>query len=114
MGWTTLYIVGNSDFTEDVRSRIEQSNLKIMSGSFGAGQGTCFHDMYWVDEKLNLRKLKEKIGSKLIWKYRLRFFLSLDEFMQVQQGQQKNMLTLDEHDLAFIAEMRQMQYPRSA
>jgi len=42
------------------------------------GEAPC--DLFWVDSKTDLRTFKETIGGKLIWKYRLRFFTSLEAF----------------------------------
>lgn len=38
--------------------------------------------MYWLPDTLVLRRLKEAIGSKLIFKYRLRFINNLNDHLQ--------------------------------
>lgn len=37
--------------------------------------------MYWLPDTLVLRRLKEAIGSKLIFKYRLRFINNLNDHL---------------------------------
>src|SRR4051812_3305010 len=81
MGWTTLYITGKADFREEIREKLEDSDLTFMPGYTGTfSSGEEVHDLYWVDEKIKLRDFKEAIGSKLIWKYRLHFYPSLEAF----------------------------------
>ena len=97
MGWTTLYITGKSDFIEEVREELEGSKLKIMPGYTGmSSAGEDVHDLYWIDEKIPMRQVKEAIGSKLIWKYRLRFYASLEQFIESQKNKTVHTLTADE------------------
>src|SRR5688572_10076593 len=105
MGWTTLYITGKSDFREEVRDKLNGSDLDIMPGYTGdLTSPQDIHDLYWIDEKVKLRELKEAIGSKLIWKYRLRFFPSLEDFIEAQNKNKKNALELTAEDLALLEE----------
>lgn len=86
MNWTTLYITGRTDFREDVRRKLESSRLKFMPGYIDSSVGYGNYDLYWVDEKADVREFKEAVGSKLVWKYRLRFYLNLEEFLQSVNG----------------------------
>ncbi|HYC86768.1 MAG TPA: hypothetical protein VEB86_16160 [Chryseosolibacter sp.] len=106
MGWTTIYITGKSDFREDVREKIESSPLDIMPGHTGAwSPAEHIHDLYWVDENLSLRDFKEAIGSKLIWKYRLRFYPTFEAFIEEQNKKHpSNSLTAEE--LALLEEIK--------
>ena len=54
------------------------------------------HDLYWVDEKVTLRAVKEAIGSKLIWKYRLQFYPSLEEFIESQKNKSEAKLSAED------------------
>ena len=38
--------------------------------------------LFWVDESESIRSLKKAIGSKTIFKYRLRFFTSIEAFVE--------------------------------
>jgi hypothetical protein len=99
MNWTILYITGKSDFRSDVLRKLEHSRLNIMPGYNGGVTDNDVHDMYWVDEKTDLREVKEAIGSKLIWKYRLRFYTCLEDFIQSRTSTDSNKFTPEELDL---------------
>ncbi len=82
--WVTVYLTGISDFRDEVKERMEGSELKFMPGFVETQAAGITHDLYWVDATTNLRQLKEAIGAKLIWKYRLRFFSTLEDFIRSQ------------------------------
>jgi hypothetical protein len=106
MNWTTLYITGRFDFREELRDKLEGSRLDFMPGYIEGTAGPRIYDLFWVNEDLSLRKFKEEIGSKLIWKYRLRFHTSLEDFIQsVNKEQSSSDLTEEEKDL--LSAMRQ-------
>ena len=91
MRWVTIYITGKEDFREEVGKKLEDSDLKIMPGyNGGSGPGELHNDLYWIDEKLPLREFKEAIGSKLIWKYRLQFYTTLEAFLESQNPRKTN------------------------
>ena len=104
MSWITVYISGKPDFREDVRRKLEHSSIAHMPGYVEShpGQDPC--DLYWLDGSVSLRHVKEAIGGKLIWKYRLRFYLSLEEFMASRQSPGESGLTSREREM--ITEMR--------
>ena len=67
------------------------------------------HDLYWLDENVDLRTLKEAIGSKVIFKYRLNFFTSLEAFIESQKNKNKEGdLTPEENDL--LSRMQESEY----
>jgi hypothetical protein len=105
MGWITLYITGRFDFREEVREKLDESDLHLMPGYTGTLPAEEVHDLYWIDETISLREFKEAIGSKLIWKYRLRFFPSLEAFIESQNQQQKK-TEFSKEDLALLAQMK--------
>jgi hypothetical protein len=98
MGWITVYITGKADFREEVLKRLESSNVNFMPGYTGSTSDMDTHDLYWLDEKADLRNFKEAIGSKLIWKYRLNFFTSLEAFIESQKNKRKEQEVTDEED----------------
>ena len=75
MGWTTIYIQGKSGCTAEVLRNLERSDVRFMPGS-AFGEKNII--LFWVDEKTSIRDFKLAIGSKLVFKYRLRFFTSLE------------------------------------
>ena len=104
MNWTTIYITGKPDFKEEVAKKLENSDLKYMPGNIGSAiEGT--DDLYWLDSNTNLREFKEAIGGKLIWKNRLRFFSSLEQFLEYKEGS-KRVTKFSAEDLALMDEMR--------
>src|SRR5690606_26106499 len=104
--WITIYITGKTDFREVVREKLENSPLAIMPGNIGGTGGDGpFADMYWVDESVHLRTIKEAIGSKLVWRYRLRFYGSLESFIESQNPTSKTSDFTDE-EKALIREMQ--------
>jgi hypothetical protein len=107
MGWSTLYITGKGDFREEVREKLEQSNLKVMPGYTGMVSEEEVHDLYWVDDKVNVRDFKAAIGSKLIWNYRLHFFPSFEAFIE-SQNKAKDKTELTAEELAMIAGIKTM------
>jgi hypothetical protein len=105
MGWVTIYITGKEDFRDDVREKLESSDLNLMPGyNGGSTDPHLFTDLYWIDEKLTLRQVKEAIGSKLVWKYRLKFYGSLEAFLESQNAGKNNM-NLNAEEQALLAEM---------
>jgi hypothetical protein len=89
MGWITVYITGKPDFREEVLKKLENSSVNFMPGNTGASSDMDTHDLYWLDEKEDLKDFKRAIGSKLIWKYRLSFFASLEAFIESQKNHRK-------------------------
>lgn len=89
MGWTTIYITGKGDFRSEVLKKLEGSDVNFMPGYTGATSDMDTHDLYWLDDRVKLREFKEAIGSKLIWKYRLNFFASLEAFVESQKNKRK-------------------------
>ncbi|HEU5145647.1 MAG TPA: hypothetical protein VFT90_02995 [Chryseosolibacter sp.] len=84
MNWITVYITGKADFREEVRKKLESSDINFMPGYTGASSDMDTHDLYWLDEKVDLRHFKLAIGSKLVLKYRLNFYTSLEAFIEAQ------------------------------
>ncbi|HEX7015503.1 MAG TPA: hypothetical protein VF191_08315 [Cyclobacteriaceae bacterium] len=82
MNWNTIYIRGRYDFREDVNRRLEHSRLRVMPGSLGTPDEAA--EMYWVAEDVALKDFKRAIGARTIWKYRLTFYTSLEEFIEAQ------------------------------
>jgi hypothetical protein len=109
MGWITIYITGKAEFREEVLKKLESSNVNFMPGYTGAASDMDTHDLYWLDEKVDLRTFKSAIGSKLIWKHRLNFFTSLEAFIESQKNKRKDYeFTAEENEL--LAKMQETEY----
>jgi len=101
MSWNTIYITGKPGFKEEVSKSLEDSD-SVMPGSTGNDQEVS---LFWIEESLALREFKKAIGSKIVFKYRLQFFSSLEE-LQLQQ-EKNNSLTPREESM--IREMSEWQ-----
>lgn len=107
MNWTTIYITGRPGFQADVRRKVENSDLDFMPGYVDNSSSAVTHDLYWLNDQTDIRELKEAVGSKLVWKYRLRFYNSLEAFLQAQDMSQKS-AELTQDDLDLMAHMREV------
>ena len=99
MNWTTLYITGKTDFRSDVLDKLEDSKLDFMPGYMEGSTGAGIYDLYWIKENTTLRQVKDAIGSKLIWKYRLRFYGNLEEFIETMNQPAETEWTDEERNL---------------
>ena len=104
MDWNTIYITGLEGFKKEIARKLEQSELNYMPGYIG--NTSVEHDMYWLAKDTNLKAFKEGIGAKAIWKYRIRFYDTLEKFISSQHNEINNMLT--RQDLALIDDMRKI------
>ena len=104
MNWITVYITGKPDFRDEVRRKLRHSELAFMPG-YSDSPGPIVHDLYWIEEHTDIRVLKKAIGSKLIWKYRLRFYSSLEKFIESQHSNRDANRFTDE-ELALISKVR--------
>jgi len=105
MSWTTIYITGTSDFREEVKKRLEHSDIGYMPGFIEDPSDTETHDLYWIDGIDNLRAFKLAIGGKLVWKHRLRFYSSLEAFLASQQAKTSD-TAFTEQERKLIARMQ--------
>ncbi len=81
MNWKTIYIVGKEGFGDEVMKNLSRSGLEFMAG-YDSDQSTEAHELIWVPEQMTLRELKLAIGAKNVFKYRLGFFESLEQFIE--------------------------------
>lgn len=106
MNWNTIYITGKPGFQQELRRKLEHTDLECMPGYVDNSTADVSHDLYWLDEKTEIRELKEAIGSKMVWKFRLRFYVSLESFLEAQEKRKSTALTKDELEL--MAHMREV------
>ena len=108
MSWTTIYISGRDDFRDALRKKLEHADQRFMPGYTENNSDHDTHDLYWLDGRTDLRSFKLAIGGKLIWKYRLRFFASLEEFLAFE-NKRKNSEAFTDDELSRIAAMQAME-----
>lgn len=74
----TIYITGIKKYQISVIKGLEKSNLKEGKDFIQGLNGEDFA-LVWIRENLDLKELKRAIGTKFVWKHRLRFFNTIDE-----------------------------------
>jgi hypothetical protein len=90
--WIPIYINGRSGFEKAVQSKLRDSWLQ---GTPEVGNTLI---MYWLHQDSELHKFKLAIGSKIIFKYRLHFFMNLNEYV-TSDGKLDGGLSLDEDSM---------------
>lgn len=80
--WIPVYVTGRDGFTEKLVEALSMSKLPFMPGYYHDSAARTAHTLIWIDEQTSLDKYKEAIGSRTIWKYRIRFFRILHEFSE--------------------------------
>lgn len=81
MNWKTVYIVGRDKFNDEVTKHLERSGIDFMAG-YDAQQSAQDHELFWIPENMSIRTFKEAVGAKTVFKHRLRFFESLEQFIE--------------------------------
>jgi len=95
MTWTTLYINGRLGFKEAIMDKLAHTSRFYLPGTADSENDLL---LYWIDSELPLRDFKNEIGSKLIFKYRLRFHFSVP-------AEQTDSSTLTKQEEALVKKM---------
>ncbi len=99
MSWITIYISGKTDFREEVRKKLEHSDQRYLQGYIESPRADMTHDLFWMDNRTNLRAFKDTIGAKVIWKHRIRFYTTLEDFMAAQEPLSENNFSVREQQM---------------
>ena len=102
MGWGTLYIHGKPGFEQEVLDQLEHSSVGFMPGSMSGEKNIA---LYWVDERTNMRDFKKAIGSEIVFKYRLRFFSTLESLYEFQDQRMSPSESFTPQEQALIRQM---------
>jgi hypothetical protein len=86
MAWKTLYVTGRPGFDRELLSSLEKTDSHYLTGSFNDDNTYLF----WVTESFEVQKLKYAIGSKVLFRYRLRFFFGVDAFISSRDLGKRN------------------------
>jgi len=78
-----LYIHGRTGAEAEILHSLENSGLNFMPGYVNE-EGLV---LVWIDEAEPLRSFKKAIGGKMIFKYRLRFYASVEAFVESKNRQ---------------------------
>jgi hypothetical protein len=109
MNWITIYISGKPGFEKEVTDNLEGSDFAFMPGSL-EDNGLA---LYWINEHADLRDFKKAIGSKTVFKYRLHFYSSVEEFVESQNNNVRiNFFTKEEQ--ALIRKMSSLEKVRNS
>jgi hypothetical protein len=109
MGWIQIFIHGNTGCGPDIMRQMAHSNIIHMPGTIAEDENV---GLYWVDEKTTMRAFKKGIGSKTIWKHRLRFFTSLEKLNEYYECETGESFTPQEK--ALINSMEDSRFRNSA
>lgn len=105
MSWNTVYVNGRKGFSEVILPELSRSWLR------GTVEPNLNLVMFWLNEDSGLRELKRAIGSRMIFKYRLRFFTDLEEYIQSESV--KNYTGFSVREVQLIAQMEEREITRT-
>lgn len=95
MGWVTIYIAGKPDFEQGVLHHLGRSGFAFLPGSSDDSDLA----LYWVNETAKLHDFKKAIGAKSIFKYRLRFYASVELFHEEHKVKNATQFTMHEKEM---------------
>lgn len=101
MRWSTIYISGKKGFQKEVIDELSQGSFPFMEGSIDE-RGLL---LIWVKENSELKELKKAISAKVVFKYRLQFFSTLEEFGH--SGAKNNILQFTPAEEAMVRKMHE-------
>jgi hypothetical protein len=111
MGWIQIFIHGKAGCGPEILRQMEHSDITFMPGTI---EGEANIGLYWVDEKTTIRAFKEAIGSKTIFKYRLRFFSSLEMLNEFYDEKRNESLSPQEEAMIRTMSQEETRYKHSA
>lgn len=86
MGWITVYIKGKSGFEQDALDKLNGSDFPFMPGtSYEEGLMLC-----WIPEQKTVRSFKQEIGSKIVFRYRLRFYTNVEALIEQNHNEKSD------------------------
>jgi hypothetical protein len=109
MNWATIYIAGKPGFHKEVYHHLEHSDFSFMPGTADDHGLTLF----WVDETADIREFKMAIGAKTVFKYRLRFYTSIEEFEKLETRKKISAFTSEEQALVKKMNVWEKAHPRN-
>lgn len=77
MKWMALYVTGRPGFDQKVKRYLKKFDISFMTGSFSAADTYLF----WITDEFDIDSFKWRIGSRRIFKHRLRFFSDVNSFI---------------------------------
>ena len=94
MGWITVYIRGKSGFEQEVLDRLNGSDFPFMPGSsYEQGLMLC-----WIPDQKTIRSFKQVIGSKLVFRHRLRFYTNVEALIEQRHNEESERIVKTEEE----------------
>ncbi len=90
----TIYIKGIKKYKVSLIKGLDKSNLKE-GKDYIQGLAGDDYALYWLNDKITLKEFKLAVGTKFVWKHRMRFYNSLDEMnppvvdVELNEGEKK-------------------------
>lgn len=88
----TVYILGKKGFRYAVGKQLGKTCRAALPGELIDHDDDRECQLYWVPENLNLVEFKKKVTAFIIFKYRLQFFTSADEYWKHRVIENSNAL----------------------
>ncbi len=86
MEWKTLYISGKTGFENALPRALQDADVNYIRGAVSEKRLA----LYWIDEKTTLRDFKKAISAKTIFKYRMHFYDSLEDFIESRHNKRRS------------------------
>jgi hypothetical protein len=104
--WITIYITGIKKYQVSVEKGLLKSKL-VEGRDYIHGANGSDYALLWIRDDLDLREVKLAIGSKYVWKHRMRFFKSYDEMKPKESN------SLNDTDKELIARYKKLKLKKS-
>lgn len=92
MNWKPVYIIGKQGFEKAVLDALGHSGIAFMPGYLHDELQHGEHALFWIEESMSTRDFKLAISSKVVFRYRLRVFEELDDFIHEHNSDEGSML----------------------
>lgn len=74
----TIYITGIKKYKVSIYKGLSKSNL-VQNVDYIYGLDGEDYALMWISDTLDLKEFKKAIGSKFVWKHRMRFYNTYEE-----------------------------------
>jgi hypothetical protein len=93
--WEMIYISGKPGFINNLFKQLQHADIATLPGSTEGSQIAAI----WVLKGTDLRELKIALGSKFVFKYRLRFFQSYSDLTGIEEPKPQQNFTKNEREM---------------
>lgn len=93
--WEMIYISGKPGFINNLFKQLQNADIPTLPGNTEGSQIAAI----WVLKGTDLRKLKIALGSKFVFKHRLRFFQSYSDLTGIEEPKPQQNFTKNEREM---------------